>query len=155
MSGVLHAQIVEPVWGRDVGRITVEMSVENLEDRILAERGSLAASDVRQIDVEALVDTGAKYIGLPEDQVAQLGLRYSYSKRARTAAGVIEQRIFSPVRVTVADRFAISDVAELPEGSPALLGQVALELMDYWIDTTNQRLVGNPEHGGEWMIDQF
>jgi hypothetical protein len=24
-----------------------------------------------------------------------------------------------------------------------------------YIDITNQKLVGNPEHGGEWMIDQF
>lgn len=77
MSRIMHAQVVEPVWGRDVGRITVEMKIENLEDRILAERGSLPPADVRQIDVEALVDTGAKYVGLPENQVAQLGLRYS------------------------------------------------------------------------------
>jgi len=36
-----------------------------------------------------------------------------------------------------------------------LLGQIPLELLDFWIDITNQKLVGNPEHGGEWMIDQF
>lgn len=155
MSQIATAEIVEPVWGRDVGRITVDMNVENLEDRMLAERGSLGLDEVRRLDVEALVDTGAKYVGLPADSIAALGLRHSYSKRARTAAGIIDQRVFSPVRIMVDGRFAISDVAELPEGSPALLGQVALELMDFWIDITHQKLVGNPEHHGEWMIDQF
>jgi len=27
--------------------------------------------------------------------------------------------------------------------------------MDFWVDPTNQRLVGNPEHGGQWMAEVF
>ena len=27
--------------------------------------------------------------------------------------------------------------------------------LDWWIDITNHRLVGNPEHGGEWMAEVF
>jgi hypothetical protein len=27
------------------------------------------------------------------------------------------------------------------------------EMMDWWIDSTNQKLVGNPEHGGQWMAE--
>jgi predicted aspartyl protease len=151
----MQATIVEPKWRRDVGRIVVPMRVENLGDLELVVRGNLTADQVRSLEVEALVDTGAKYVGLPASLIKQLGLHYSYSKHARTAAGLIEQRIYSAVQVYVHDRFAISDVSELPEDSPGLLGQIPLELMDFWIDTTNQKLVGNPEHGGQWMIDQF
>jgi ABC-type tungstate transport system permease subunit len=34
-----------------------------------------------------------------------------------------------------------------------VIGQVALELMDWVVDPKGQRLIGNPEHGGEQMID--
>jgi hypothetical protein len=76
-------------------------------------------------------------------------------RQARTAAGVVVLQIYSAVRVTVQGRDCIIEVAELPDGSPALLGQVPLELMDFWVDTANRRLVGNPEHGGKLMIDSF
>jgi hypothetical protein len=36
---------------------------------------------------------------------------------------------------------------------PVIIGQVPLELMDWVVDPKGQRLVGNPEHGGEQMID--
>jgi hypothetical protein len=47
------------------------------------------------------------------------------------------------------------DVADLPEDCPVLIGQVPLELMDWVVDPKGQRLIGNPEHGGEWMSDMF
>jgi predicted aspartyl protease len=119
-------------------------------------RRELALDQVRSLDYrEALVDTGAAYIGLPTSDIARLGLRYLKSRRARTAAGLMEQRIFSPVRFSVQGRDGISEVAELPDGSPALLGQLPLEQLDFWIDMAHQKLVGNPEHGGQWMMDSF
>ena len=75
--------------------------------------------------------------------------------RAPTAAGPGVQQVHSAVRATVENRDCLIEVAELPDGSPPLLGQVPLELMDFWIDMTNKRLAGNPEHGGQWMMDQF
>lgn len=48
-----------------------------------------------------------------------------------------------------------TEVMELPEGRTPLLGQIPLELMDWWIDLANQKLVGNPEHGGQWMAEIF
>jgi hypothetical protein len=47
------------------------------------------------------------------------------------------------------------DVADLSEDCPVLIGQVPLELMDWVVDPNGQRLIGNPEHGGEWMSDMF
>jgi predicted aspartyl protease len=138
-----------------VGRILVQAKLENLEDLVMVTRGALASDQVRSSDLALLVDTGAKYVSLPARAIQGLGLRYLTTKPAKTAGGVVEQRIFSAVRLTLQGRFAHSDVAELPEDAPALLGQIPLELLDFWIDTTNQKLVGNPEHGGEWMIDQY
>jgi hypothetical protein len=35
------------------------------------------------------------------------------------------------------------------------VGLAALQLMDFWIDVANGTLAGNPEHGGEWVIDSY
>jgi hypothetical protein len=47
------------------------------------------------------------------------------------------------------------DVVALPEGSPVLIGQVPLELLDFVVDPENQRLIGNPAHGGVQMIEMY
>jgi hypothetical protein len=64
-------------------------------------------------------------------------------------------QIFSAVRVTIEGRDCLSEVMELPDGSPALVGQIPLELLDFWIDTKGQCLAGNPEHGGQWIMDAY
>ncbi len=138
-----------------MGRITVDMHVENADDLSLVAQGLLPANRVRFLDVQALVDTGTNFIGLAASDVARLGLRPVRQRQARTAAGLIVQQIYSGVRVTVEGRDCLSEVVELPDGSPALLGQVPLEVMDFWIDMSNGRLAGNPEHGGQWMADSF
>lgn len=151
----METTIVEPMKGRDVGRIIVPMKLESFDDLVRVADDNLPLNQVRSLDVSALVDTGANFVSLPTSMIASLVLRHMQTKRARTAAGSIEQRIFSPVRVTVQERAVVSSVAELPEDSSPLLGQLPLEELDFWIDIANRRLVGNPEHGGEWMSDMF
>jgi predicted aspartyl protease len=147
--------IIEPKPGVDMGRITVAMRVENASDLERVALGVLPADQVRSLDVQVLVDTGTNYVTLAASDVTRLGLRAVRQRQARTAAGLVVQQIYSAVRVTVEGRDCLSEVVELPDGSPALLGQVPLELMDFWIDMTNRRLAGNPEHGGQWMMDSF
>lgn len=147
--------IVEPKPGVDVGRVLVDIHVENADDLSLVALGRLPAAQVRYLDTQALVDTGTTYLSLPTSEIARLGLRPVRKRTARTAAGRLLQQIHSAVRVTARGRDCLIEVAEVPDGTPALLGQVPLELMDFWIDMENKRLAGNPEHGGEWMIDQF
>jgi hypothetical protein len=36
-----------------------------------------------------------------------------------------------------------------------LIGQIPLEALDFVVDPIGQRLIGNPEHNGEHMIDIF
>jgi hypothetical protein len=36
-----------------------------------------------------------------------------------------------------------------------LIGQVPLELLDFVVDPRGQRLIGNPEHGGEHIIELY
>ena len=76
-------------------------------------------------------------------------------KRVRTLGGTITVSVYDPVRMVINDRHCIIDPFEAAEGTPVLVGQIPLEIMDYIVDPKRQRLVGNPEHGGEWMWDAF
>ena len=63
--------------------------------------------------------------------------------------------IYEPVALTVQGRDCVVEVAELPDDCPVLIGQVPLELLDFVVDPAGRRLIGNPDHGGEHMMDMF
>ena len=137
-----------------MGKVQVAAKIENLEDIFKAEAGTLAAEQVRSVDLsDALVDTGAVMLSLPKRMVAQLGLKPYRTRRVRTVGGIVETRICAAVRLTVENRDFTSDVAEIPDDCPVLIGQIPLEGLDLVVDPIGQRLIGNPEHGGEQMLD--
>jgi hypothetical protein len=63
--------------------------------------------------------------------------------------------MYATVRLTIQGRECALDVGEIADDLPVLIGQVPLELLDFVVDMKNQRLIGNPEHGGEHMMDVF
>lgn len=147
--------IVEPKSGVSVGRVIVSVAVENYADRLRCERGEIPADEIRRLDVQALVDTGATFFCLPDSVIAQLGLPFVRTRETRTVSGRLTLPIYAASRIEVLGRSCVAEVLGLPNGRQALLGQIPLETLDWWVDTTNQRLVGNPEHDGEWMADAF
>ena len=46
-------------------------------------------------------------------------------------------------------------MTEVDDDCPVMIGQIPLEGLDFVVDRIGQRLIGNPEHGGEHMIDAF
>ncbi len=139
-----------------MGRVTVAAKIENLSEVILAAQGRLPADQVHRIAVaDALVDTGATTLSMPKSLIDQLNLFPFRSRPARTSAGVVEFRVYGAIRLTVQGRECHVDVTELPEDSPVLIGQVPLELLDFVVNPKNQRLIGNPAHGGEQMMEMY
>ena len=53
------------------------------------------------------------------------------------------------------NRISPMDVTELPDECPVLIGQLPLEALDFVVDPVNQRLIGNPAHGGEHIIELY
>lgn len=147
--------LLEPRRGVNVGRVVVRVRVENYGDVERAERGEMSPADVRHVDVEALVDSGATYFCMPKSLIEKLGLRFRMSKATRTVTGPVELGVYASARVETQGRDCITEVMELPEGRQCLFGQIPLEMMDWWIDPIQQRLVGNPEHDGQWMAEAF
>jgi predicted aspartyl protease len=135
-------------------KVLVAARLENLEDVYKAAQGAWAAEQVRAVDVtDALIDTGATGLLVPRRLIEQLGLSVLRTRPARTIAGKVEMSMYHAVRLMVQGRDCISDVGELSDEFPVIIGQVPLELMDWVVDLKHQRLMGNPEHGGEQMID--
>jgi predicted aspartyl protease len=139
-----------------MGKVLVTAKVENLEDLYQVDREALPASEVRRVEVsEALVDTGASILSMPRHLIQRLGLRPVRTRRARTSGGIADFQIYSAVRLTVQGRDCLSDVMEVPDDCPVLIGQIPLELLDYLVDPVNHRLIGNPDHGGEQMLELY
>jgi len=47
------------------------------------------------------------------------------------------------------------DVTEVPDTVPVLVGQIPLEFLDFAVDPKQQRLIGNPEQGGEHVLELY
>jgi predicted aspartyl protease len=139
-----------------MGRVVVTAKIENLHDLYEANVGRIAADQVRKAEVaDALVDCGATFLSLPKTLIAQLGLKKFATRRMRTTSGMRSVDMYDVVRLTVQNRFCHAEVAEVDDVCPVLIGQLPLEALDFVIDTKAQRLIGNPEHGGEQMADLF
>ncbi len=139
-----------------MGRVTVIVKIENLSDLYLEEQQLLPSEQVRHVEVDdALVDTGATTLSMPKNMIERLGLKPVRTRMARTSSGTAVVQIYGGVRLTIQGRECLMDVAELPNDCPVLIGQVPLELLDFVVDVPGQKLIGNPAHGGEHMIEMY
>jgi predicted aspartyl protease len=138
------------------GEVLVSARIENLFDLYEVQQGRMTAEGVRAAEVEdALVDTGASLLSLPARYIRQLGLTQVRERTARTAGGTIRLRIDSVVRLTIQGREVPTEVCEVPDACPVLIGQIPREGPDLVVDLAGQRLIGSPEHGGEQMIELY
>lgn len=143
------------MWGPSMGKVLVKATIQNLGDLYAAQQGNLKPDKVRKLEIDkALVDTGATFLSLPKNTIKQLGLKKFRTRKARTAAGEMVTGIYEAVRLTIDGRDCTVDVAEV-KGNTPLIGQIPLEALDFVVDPVGRRLLGNPEHGGEHMIDIF
>jgi clan AA aspartic protease len=139
-----------------VGKAIVTAKVETLEDLYKVHQGALSPDQARSVTVNnAHVDTGATGLMLPGRLIAQLGRRPTRTRQARTADGLVTIQLFEAVRLTIQGRECTVDVHQVPDDPPVLIGQIPLEALDGVVDPVNQRLIGNPDHGGQQMIDVF
>lgn len=137
-----------------MGRVLTPILVENIGDLWDAEKGRIVDTAVRRIEIpEALVDTGSTTLALPSSIIAKLGLRKQIEKVAITSGGKRTIAVYDAVRVTILDRFCTVDVMEVPDDVPPLVGQIPLEMLDLVVDARNRKLIGNPAHNGEHVLE--
>ena len=138
-----------------MGKVVVPVKVTNWRDIEQVAYGERSEAP-RTLGFEALVDTGATGFYLRKDVIAQLGLRQIGEKTSRTMSNRRESRkLFTPVELEIQNRRCRVEVIELPDELPNIVGQVPLEMMDWVIDMQGRKLIGNPEHNGEELYEEF
>jgi len=139
-----------------MGRVLTQATIENVNDLWNAEQGIITPDKIRRVTVDdALIDTGATMLSLPTRLIHQLGLKKMFTRRFRTSTGAAEATVYGTARLTIQDRACDLDVCEVPDDVPVLVGQIPLENLDFVVDLKSQRLIGNPAHGGEWVLDMY
>ncbi len=129
-----------------MGKIETRIELENTGDRIAFRRGLAPEDEIRTYKLEALVDTGAVMMLLPEDVVDELGLETQRTVRVSYADNRKEKRnVAGPVTVKIGDRSTNTDCIIGPSGCDPLIGQVILEEMDLLADCNNHTLLPRPE----------
>lgn len=136
-------------------RHTTEIKLVNLGDLNLATAGVIKSDEIRQVIVkDALVDSGASRLSLPRSIIQQLGLQAVDQTKSRTANGIVERTVYSPVEFTVLGRTDSMRVTDLPDDCPVLVGHMVMEHLDLHLDM-KRGLIYNPEHGDDWIEDQL
>ena len=138
-----------------MGKVVVRIKVANWSDIELLALGQTTRPP-RIVQAEALVDTGATGLYLKASLIAQLGLRHIGERTALTMSNRRETRhLFAPVELEIQGRNTQYQMTELPDDLPNIVGQIPLESMDWVIDLTARKLIGNPAHGGELLHEEF
>jgi clan AA aspartic protease len=117
-----------------MGLVTAIIELSNPANRALA-----------PVTVEALVDSGALHLCLPEHVAMQLGLDLGKKREVTLADG--SRRLVpyaGPIEIKFANRSCYTGA--LVFGQQPLLGAVPMEDMDVLIHPATQRLVPNPEN---------
>ena len=124
-----------------------EITLRNTEDVILARHGRIKEHEIRQMTVQAIVDTGAGTIVINDEIREKLGLDITGSRPGTLADGAkYSYDLAGPVEVVWKDRFTTCDAIVLPGADEILLGAIPLEAMDLTINPKRE-LVG--VHGDE------
>ena len=138
-----------------MGRTMEKAIVRNYGDMIMVTRGLVTENEIRTIEVDALVDTGATFFCLPPKEIEKLGLMYIRSAPVKTANGDVNRRIFGGAKIIIRERDVQMEVMESDEMTPPLIGYLILEALDFVVDPRTQGLIPNPAHDGKWVLDLY
>jgi clan AA aspartic protease len=131
-----------------MGMVHAEITLKNIIDVAKVYDGLLAEKDVRQVTVNALVDTGAGTLVIDEDMCRKLGLKEKTLRRSSLAdSSKVFCKTTFPVEVHWQDRETSCEALVLPYVDEVLLGAIPLEGLDLQPNPVSRTLEG--VHGNE------
>ena len=130
-----------------MGKVVTKLKITNKTDLDNARAGKIPEAEVRMVEIEALVDTGASQLVLPEDIVEFLGVPHEGTKPARDARGfVVRVPWVGGLFIEILGRTMSCDALVVPVGATPLIGQIPLEGCDLVVDPKSGEARPNPEH---------
>ena len=130
-----------------------KLKLTNNTDLILARTGKLPQERVRSVQIDALVDTGAVTLVLPEDLCRRLGLPFQGTRRVRYANGTTASIPWTSARVEILGRDTVCETFVEAAGTTPLIGQVPLETLDLLVDPGTRDLRVNPASPDAPLLD--
>ena len=122
--------------------VYTEITLRNEADTVCVKRGFIKEHEIREMTVQAIVDTGAWTIVINEDTRDKLGLDdKGYGEATLTDGQKEEFPMAGPVEVWWKNRRFTCDALVIPEAPDVLLGALVLEGMDLTINPLRE-LVG-------------
>jgi len=128
-----------------MGEIRAKIHLQNQEDIILYKKGFIKKEEVRETTIDALVDTGAVMVLLPQDVVEQLGLTI-VDKTVATLANdeKVELNIAEEFVINICGRRWITDCLVGPPLCEPLIGQLVMERLDLVLNPRKKTITVNP-----------
>jgi clan AA aspartic protease len=124
-----------------MGKVMTEITLSNVKDEGLCKAG--VRDEVRQLTVDAVVDTGASTLIINEELQRRLGLEIVGTRRITLAdGGKKECGLTEAVTVRWKNRLCACGAVVIPGLQSVLLGAIPLEDMDLVVNPLMQELVG-------------
>jgi len=128
-----------------MGKVVTPVRLTNSFDAHDAERGLVPASEVRRVEIQALVDTGAAELAIPQEVATALGLPMIDRRKVRYADGRIDEVPYiGGLVIEILGRHFVSSAFVLPAGATPLLGLIPLEALDLVVNPRTQEVSVNP-----------
>ena len=128
-----------------MGEVRVTVTLSNAADMALVRRQLMRPGEVRSIEANALIDTGAVTFVLPSLVVERSGLARPFKQVAEYADGRREEvDVTEPVFIELMGRHTVEEALVL--GDEVIVGQTVLEKTDLFVDCRQKRLLPNPAH---------
>ncbi len=137
--------------------VMTKVKLMNLGDWMEKRQGRLRPDQVRSLELDMVVDTGAVRPAIPEEVAEALELPLSGENRqpVRLADGTVREFEIVPVAFEILGRADHCGFFVLPRGTTPLLGQVPLEVLDLVVAPSTGEVTTNPAHGGQWILDML
>ena len=138
-----------------MGKVMQKIKLTSYTDIIRVQDGHLAPELIRSMEVDALIDTGARStLVLPADVVAKMGFAQVEVKKVRLADGsLIDSPRVTGIHLEICGRDMLTSAHVMPAGTTPLVGQIPLEELDLVVDPKRQELRPNPEHPDGPVLD--
>jgi clan AA aspartic protease len=108
----------------------------------------------RSVEIDAVIDTGATMVVLPQNIVDELRLRKIREVKVKYANNKSELKsIYGVVTIEIKGRTGNFDVLAEAEGAQSLIGQVVLEILDLVVEPRTRTLIPNPQSPEMPMVE--
>jgi clan AA aspartic protease len=130
-----------------MGLVYATFELINADDEALARKHIIGEEEVKRMNVNMLVDSGAYMLAINEAIQEYMQFPFQGRRKSVMADGtVVEHDLVGPIAVIFKNRSAVCRAIVLPGNNEPLMGSIPMEEMDVLIHPQRNELIVNPEH---------